>query len=62
MNLNNIYLPANHQKIDDIPIEDEVLCDYCQTVTNTEDDESRTVSAGDESMTMCEGCASHYLD
>ena len=31
-------------------------CDYCEEKAET------TITAGDESVDLCEGCAEHYLD
>ena len=36
-------------------------CDFCQEPIK-DDEEERTVSAGDESLTLCEGCAENCLD
>ena len=41
--------------------EEKGFCDFCQTKI-TDDEEERTVSAGDESLTLCEACAENCLD
>ena len=58
----NPYYPAGQEKIDDIPLEDDRgSCDFCQSPI-TDEEEERFVYAGDESLTLCESCGSHYLD
>lgn len=50
-------LPIDRQDVADIPLEDKGSCDFCQ-VEITDDEEERTV----HDITLCESCASHYLD
>ena len=58
----NIFKPIDRQDVEEEGSEpDRGSCDFCQTAI-TEDEESRFVSAGDESLTLCESCGSHYLD
>ena len=57
----NPYYPAGKDKIDDIPLDDSEHCDFCQEKIK-DDEEERTVTAGDESLTLCEACAENCLD
>jgi hydrogenase maturation factor HypF (carbamoyltransferase family) len=58
----NIFLPADQQRIDDIPLEeDRGTCDFCQEPIK-DDEEERYITAGDEGLTLCASCGEHYLD
>ena len=52
-------IPIDRQDIADIPIEDEEFCDFCQEPIK-EDEEERHITAGDESLTLCESCGAKY--
>ena len=59
----NPFKPIDRQNVEDEGSEPESkgTCDFCQTAI-TEDEEERSVGGGDEYLTMCESCASHYLE
>ena len=60
MDYSKDYNNLSSKELDEEP-EQKGSCDFCQTAI-TNDEESRFVSAGDESLTLCESCGSHYLD
>jgi hypothetical protein len=58
----NIFKPIDRQDVEEEGSEpDRGSCDFCQTAI-TEDEEERRVGGGDEYLTMCESCASNYLE
>ena len=57
----NIYQPADRQNASEEGAEDRGSCDFCQEPIKDDEDE-RYITAGDEGLTLCESCSSHYLD
>jgi hypothetical protein len=63
----NPYKPIDRQDVEEEGSEPDrgsaegEHCDFCQEPIK-DDEEERHVYAGDESRTLCESCAEHYLE
>ena len=59
----NPYKPIDRQDVEEEEGSepDRGSCDFCQEPI-TDEEEGRFVSAGDESLTLCEACAENCLD
>lgn len=57
----NIYQPVDRQDASEEGSEDRGSCDFCQEPIK-DDEEERTITAGDESLTLCEACAENCLN
>jgi aminoglycoside phosphotransferase len=61
MDYSKDYNNLSSKELDEEPELVVTHCDFCQTKI-TADEEERHITAGDEGLTLCESCGSHYLD